>query len=261
VYWIGFPVVACLGLAGLALIGRDGRTWSLPLLFALINMLAVVAFFCPGRYRLPVVPVLILLSAAGLARLPELWRAGARRTLGAYAVVALLAIVFLATNPPDRAVHWRETEGMAHHNLAVHYAQAAQSDPAARTQVIEQMQAAVRLRPNDSTMHTALGMWLLKFGRPRRLLRRSRGRWSWTRTVRKRTAITATTCMRRGSSRRPWHSMRPLWLCDQHGVDRASRSGTCWRNSDARRMPVRSLKRRCVSILSWSMHGSSLACC
>jgi len=55
---------------------------------------------------------------------------------------------------------------MAHHNLAVHYAQAAQSDPAARTQVIEQMQAAVRLRPNDSTMHTALGMWLLKFGRP-----------------------------------------------------------------------------------------------
>lgn len=166
VYWIGFPVVACLGLAGLVLIGRDGRTWSLPLLFALINMLAVVAFFCPGRYRLPVVPVLILLSAAGLARVPELWRAGARRTLGAYALVALLASVFLATNPPDRAVHWRETEGMAHHNLAVHYAQAAQSDPAARGQVIEQMQQAIQLRPNDATMHTALGMWLLKFGRP-----------------------------------------------------------------------------------------------
>lgn len=162
VYWIGFPVVAGLGLASLGLLVREWRTWSLPLLYGLITLATVVAFFCPGRYRLPLVPVLILWAAAGLVRLPGLW--GARRVgpLTVYAVCGGLAAVFLATNPPDRAKHWRETEGRARYDLAMYYMSGSQEQPELREKVIVNLREAVRLRPHDPYARTALGVWLLK---------------------------------------------------------------------------------------------------
>jgi tetratricopeptide (TPR) repeat protein len=162
-YWIGFPVVAGLGLASLGLLFRDWRIWSLPLLYALITLATVVAFFCPGRYRLPLVPVLILLAAAGLVRLPGVWRARRFGSLTAYAACGGLAAVFLVTNPPDRAMHGRQTEGRAHFDLAMYYTRGSQAQPALQEKVIAHLREAIRLRPNDVHAHTALGVWLLKY--------------------------------------------------------------------------------------------------
>jgi len=165
VYWIGFPVVACLGLASLGVLARDWRRWSLLLLYGLVVMATVVAFFCPGRYRLPFVPVLILLTAVGLTRLPGSWRARRFAPLTAYAVCGGLAAVFLATNPPNRAMHWRETEGRGHYDLATSYMRESQERPALREKVLAHLLEAVRLRPKDPYVHTTLGYVFAKLGR------------------------------------------------------------------------------------------------
>jgi len=172
-YWVGFPVVACLGIAGLLLVGREWRTWCLPVMFLLIYMATVVAFFCPGRYRLPVVPVLILLSARGLAQLPRLWQSRKLASAGAYAGVGCLAALFLAANPPDRKAYARDMEGMAHYNLAMHYLQPELKQLQAWEQAIEHLQQAVRLRPNDANAcvnlakaHMGLGVYFHDAGRP-----------------------------------------------------------------------------------------------
>jgi len=148
-YRVGFPAVACLGIAGLVLVGREWRTWSLPVMFLLIYMATVVAFFCAARYRLPVVPVLILLSAQGLAQLPQLWQSRKLAPLGAYAGVGCLAALFLAANPPDREADAREMEGMAHYNLAMHYLQPERAQPEGWENAVEQLKQALELRPND----------------------------------------------------------------------------------------------------------------
>ena len=68
ILWIGFPIIACLGLAGLTSIRGDWRVWALPILYLIICMGSVILFFCNARYRLPVVPALILLAALGIVR-------------------------------------------------------------------------------------------------------------------------------------------------------------------------------------------------
>ncbi len=165
-YWVGFPVVAFLGLASLPLLIRRWRTWSLPALYGLVCMATVVAFFCPGRYRLPFVPVLMLLAAAGLVRLPELWRGRRLVPLAAYSVCAGLAAVFLATNPPNRAMHYRETEGRGHYDLALCYGRDSVANPAIREKVLAHLREAERLRPRDPYVCATLGNWLTKCGRP-----------------------------------------------------------------------------------------------
>ncbi len=164
-YWIGFPVVAGLGLAGFGLLVRERRAWALAWLYALVNMATVVMFFCPGRYRLPFVPILILMAAAGVVRLPAAWRARRYRPLIAYAVCGIAAGAFLATNPPDRAMHRRETEGRGHLDLGLYYAGQSPQRPELGERAYEHLQAATRLRPNDPLAHTALGIWLLKRNR------------------------------------------------------------------------------------------------
>jgi 4-amino-4-deoxy-L-arabinose transferase-like glycosyltransferase/tetratricopeptide (TPR) repeat protein len=165
-YWVGFPVVACLGLASLGLLIRQWHTWSLPALYGLVCMTTVLVFFCPGRYRLPFVPVLILLAAAGLARLPGLWRGRRFTPLTAYGVCGGLAAVFLTTNPPNRAMHYRETEGRGHYDLALHYARESAAQPALRQTVLAHLREAARLRPRDPYVCASLGTWLARYGHP-----------------------------------------------------------------------------------------------
>ena len=63
---IAFPfgLVGPLALVGLALAIRQ-RTCSLPLLFVVLYSLSVIAFFVTARYRLPVIPLLLVYAAYG----------------------------------------------------------------------------------------------------------------------------------------------------------------------------------------------------
>ena len=63
---IAFPfgLVGPLALVGLALAIRH-RAFSLPLLFVVLYALSVIAFFVTARYRLPVIPLLLVYAAYG----------------------------------------------------------------------------------------------------------------------------------------------------------------------------------------------------
>lgn len=163
-FLLGFPPVAILGLAGLATLRDRWRVWSLPVLFGAITMATVVVFFCPARYRLPVVPILLLLTAAGVVRLPELWRDRRRRALGTYAAVAAAVAGFMVGNRPDAA--WaQQEEGRAYHNLGAHYARRGQDDPSQRPLALDYLNRATELRPTDPYLRFSIGTWLTLFDR------------------------------------------------------------------------------------------------
>jgi tetratricopeptide (TPR) repeat protein len=100
--WLGFGLVAPLGLAGLVLAWRgDGRGDGSrgALLLALLTAglyLSVVLFFVFGRYRLPVVPFLIPPAGHALATLAD----RVRRRAPLRPAWAGLAVLFLAVNLP-----------------------------------------------------------------------------------------------------------------------------------------------------------------
>ena len=86
-YGVAFPfgLLAPLALVGLGLSYRNGllrRPEPLLLaLFAGAYMLTVVAFFVSARYRLPVIPILLMFAAYGGRELYLLWQRGVYRDL------------------------------------------------------------------------------------------------------------------------------------------------------------------------------------
>ena len=119
---IAFPfgLVAPLALWGMLLsLRRIGPTW--PLLYALSYCLGVVAFFVAARYRVPVLPVLIVFAAYGLWALWDWGRGGRWRSLG-LGLAVCLAFAFAANShlaPMDM-----EGDAAIHYNLGNAYAEA-----------------------------------------------------------------------------------------------------------------------------------------
>ena len=125
---IAFPfgLVAPLALWGMLLsLRRIGSTW--PLLYALSYCLGVVAFFVAARYRVPVLPVLLVFAAYGLWSLWDWARAGHWRSLGLGLAVcmafALAANSHLA--PMDM-----DGDAAIHYNLGNAYAAAGDKERA-----------------------------------------------------------------------------------------------------------------------------------
>ena len=95
-----FGLVSPLALLGLIVyIRRQGIT--LPVLFVLGYSFAVISFFVTARYRLPIVPLLILFAAYGGNWLYERWREQSfQRALLPMAVLALLVLLVNWDLPP-----------------------------------------------------------------------------------------------------------------------------------------------------------------
>jgi tetratricopeptide (TPR) repeat protein len=144
-YGIAFPfgLLAPLALTGFALGWRRGtlrRPESLLLgLFTATYMLSVVAFFISARYRLPVIPPLLLFAAYGGRELYQLWRQRAYGGLlaGCGTVVALLVVcnwgVGSMDMDGDAQTHYRlgyvyEKKGLPV-NAIVAYHKALELDP------------------------------------------------------------------------------------------------------------------------------------
>ncbi len=91
-----FGLVAPLALLGAVLSWNRLRARVLPLIaYALLYMISVILFFVCARFRLPAIPVLLLLAAFGACALPGLVR-GARRPLGLFAILAGLVMLLNA---------------------------------------------------------------------------------------------------------------------------------------------------------------------
>ncbi|MCX5753000.1 MAG: tetratricopeptide repeat protein [Candidatus Krumholzibacteria bacterium] len=95
--FLPFAVIAPLGLCGLVVLFRSGRNRSVVSLFLGCAIASVLLFFVNARYRLPAVPILILLAAFFVA-----WavREISRRRLKSVAIMiaAALALFFLVSH-------------------------------------------------------------------------------------------------------------------------------------------------------------------
>ncbi len=94
-----FGLVSPLALLGLIVyIRRQGI--ALPVLFVLGYSFAVISFFVAARYRLPLVPLLILFAAYGGNWLYARWRQSWRQVLWPTAVLAFLVLLVNWDLPP-----------------------------------------------------------------------------------------------------------------------------------------------------------------
>lgn len=91
----GFWFITPLGLAGAILLWPRRRDLLLLYLFVVSYMLGVIAFFVNARFRLPVVPVLIILAAYATFVVWHALRERATRRIG---TLALVAICFVAVD-------------------------------------------------------------------------------------------------------------------------------------------------------------------
>lgn len=148
VFWFGFPVLACLALPGALCLRRGNRrAWFVPLAFVLVYMATVVAFFCPARFRIPVVPVLLVAAAAGVLQLVDWFRA---RRLGpplGYVAIGVLTAAFVATNPPPRDAFNQLAEAEGHFALGRHFATLPPDGPGDFEQAAEAYRRAVAVDP------------------------------------------------------------------------------------------------------------------
>ena len=118
---------------------------------------SVVLFYVSARYRLPLVPLLILFAAAGLASLPTFLRTAGARKIGVAA--ATIAAVMIVTNLPLLSANLMRATTET--NLGV----ALQTD--GRLQDAEtHYRRALAIQPDYAPAHVNLGMVLVALHRP-----------------------------------------------------------------------------------------------
>ena len=187
--WIGhFGMLAPLAVLGLMLTASQWR--HLWLLYAMIFSLAasVAFFYVFGRYRFPLVPLLVLLAGAGMVVAVRLFYERRWRPLTTALVVALVAGVIVnwplrgsgpgaagynnlanaylkqgkvadATRTALKAAELDADYGVAHYNLGNLFAQQGNFDLARR-----HFEAALRLYPNYADAHSNYGQLIAERG-------------------------------------------------------------------------------------------------
>ncbi len=152
-----FGVLAPLALAGVVLTWPDRRRlWFLSTWLAL-NTLAVAAFVVFARYRMPLVPVLMMLAAAGLLRGAESIRT--HRWPHLSVAILVLAIAALAANLPTYQRRVPTTTSFVNHAVAL-------ADQHQYDRALGELEQALKLSPDDVDAHFTRGTVLLDLGRP-----------------------------------------------------------------------------------------------
>ena len=189
-----FGVLCPLALVGLVATWPERRRVGVLALLLVASAASTAAFFVFARYRAPMIPLLALFAAAGVARLVSLWRRRGERDARASLAVALglVAVGAVATRVPfGEEGHPRAT---AYYNLGVSlegsdelpralesYRAAVGDDPTfeeARVNLgallarggdlagaVAEETTALQANPDDATAHTDLANALLQSGR------------------------------------------------------------------------------------------------
>ena len=140
-------------LAPLAVVGivvawpRRRELWPIPVL-ALCYAGSVVLFYVVARYRHPLVPMLILLAAAGLVGLPGWWRAASAGLRGAL-VAAVAASALFCNWPVESEARMRSA---THRNVAVMLKREGQREASMR-----EFERALELDPDNVLALHGLG--------------------------------------------------------------------------------------------------------
>ncbi len=128
----GFWLVAPLGLFGGVLLWRKNRGLWILYGFALSYMAGVIAFFVNARFRLPVVPVLIIFASYGVFYLIELFRR--RRASDVLKPSLLLLVCIFAVNYDF--IHFEENkvdeDSLSHYTMGNAYLSRGDAENAIR---------------------------------------------------------------------------------------------------------------------------------
>jgi len=126
---IGFWLVAPLGLAGFILLWRRRPELWLLQLFTLAYMVGVVTFFVNARFRMPIIPVLIIFAAYMIFRLVHSVRNPGTAMFTAFGLIAVttLAVDYDFVNFPENKTH---VLSIPHYTLGNAYRKMGNSDAA-----------------------------------------------------------------------------------------------------------------------------------
>ncbi|HEX4406565.1 MAG TPA: tetratricopeptide repeat protein [Polyangia bacterium] len=187
---LSFGVLCPLALVGIVATWSARRRVGVLALMLLVSAASTAAFLVFARYRAPMIPLLALFAAAGIAHLVAASRARQRRLVAIYAGLVVAAVVVTRV-PLGEEPHPRAT---VRYNLGVTLEGEGETERAAesyRTAIVDaptfaearvnlgsllarggdlagaitQETEALRLRPDDPTAHTILGNALLQSGR------------------------------------------------------------------------------------------------
>lgn len=154
--WLHFGVITPLAFVG-AWVARRRKGASLLILFLFSYMGSVLLFFINARYRLPIIPVIIIFSSAGALWLwdrarDRRWRPLVVGLLVVAAVAVFVNVDFYGTHVGDRA--------QTHNTLGLSHAWAGRYDRA-----VAEYRKAVELSPGYAKAHNNMGISLGRLGR------------------------------------------------------------------------------------------------
>ncbi len=153
----GFAVLAPLGLLGLGLTFRRRRPRLLALYFS-VYLLSIVAFFVVARYRLPVVPLLIVLASYAAVELAR--RVQAREFAALVVPVVALGVLLYVVNANHYGVNRESGFGQPHFRLGIIYSERGMTEEA-----VAEYEMAIRLDPEYQKSYLNLGSVLSVAGR------------------------------------------------------------------------------------------------
>jgi tetratricopeptide (TPR) repeat protein len=151
---IGFHVLIPLGVVGIAIAGRRSRASRLLLLFAATYLVSLMPFFVTSRYRLPIIPIMIIFAGVGAVWLIDLLRRRGRLP-GRLVPLLLLHLAIVVTHLPIikfTHAHQYALLGSVHRDRG-EYAPAAQA-----------YRQAIAEQPWDDAAHLNLGSVLGRMG-------------------------------------------------------------------------------------------------
>jgi tetratricopeptide (TPR) repeat protein len=150
-----FFVISPLSLIGIYLVFRQERKYHIIVYFLLVYMLTVIAFFVNSRFRLPVLPFLIILASVTFWKIADLFINRHRWAAIKYVIAALILLVL--TNIDFFGIS-RESFAMSHYSLGNVYLKKGLNDEA-----LEEYAAALSMA--DCVPKAHLNRGVIFFGR------------------------------------------------------------------------------------------------
>ncbi len=148
--WLGFGLIAPLGLLGAITTYKKNKKSRIVTWFILSYTLGVILFFITARYRMPIVPWMILFSAALVVQLTD-WARTKKLAQSGAVIGGVVLLYFLCWwNPYGFS---KEADAQTHFSLGNAYLKLDRY-----TQARERYQQALELDPNYQQVHLNIGV-------------------------------------------------------------------------------------------------------
>jgi len=148
--FISFGLIAPFGLLGI-FISLKNRKCRLIILFILLYMISITMFFVSARYRLPIIPFLLIFCSYGLTQIIKWIRNKNKRKLIQF--IPLLGLLFIGINLKMKPFESVIDPAVDHNNLGSVYLNQGQLEKAEN-----EFRKVLQLQPNHVQGHFNLGL-------------------------------------------------------------------------------------------------------